>query len=166
MLNEYTASLSKTLKPRTVIFLVKQNLVLLGYKKSGFGKGNYVGIGGKVESNETIEEAATRELKEEINVDVPISDLNKVAILKFYFPHIIDESWNQEVYAFLVTRWDGKPTETDEVKPVWFQKDKLPLSKMWDDAQYWIPRILKGEEVSDQYLFDKDLKVIEQQKFV
>lgn len=165
MLQEYTNSLTKTLKPRTVIFLVKHGEVLLGYKKSGFGKGNYVGIGGKVESSETIEEGAIRELKEEINVDVLPSNLKKVAILKFYFPHVKDESWNQEVYAYLVTQWNGEPIETDEIKPVWFKKDSLPLDKMWNDAQYWIPGILNGEELFEEYLFSKELKVIEHQRF-
>lgn len=164
MLNEYIASLSKKLKPRTVIFLVKENSILLGYKKSGFGKGNYVGIGGKVESAETTEDGAIRELKEEINVDVSFNDLKKVAILKFYFPYIKDESWNQEVYAFVVTQWNGTPIETDEIKPVWFEKNNLPLDKMWDDAKYWIPSILNGEEVYEEYLFDEELKVTEHQK--
>lgn len=109
MLQEYISSLSHTLKPRTVIFLIKDNKVLLGYKKTGFGKGNYIGIGGKVEKGETVEEGAIRELEEEVQVTVLPNNLNKVAIVKFYFPHIKDESWNQEVHAYLVSEWNGEP---------------------------------------------------------
>lgn len=139
--------------------------MLLGYKKNGFGKGNYVGIGGKVENNETTQEGAIRELKEEINVDVTLDDLQEVAILKFYFPHVKDESWNQDVYAYIVYQWSGDPIETDEIKPQWFSFHDLPLTKMWDDAKYWIPIILNGEKVYEEYLFGKDLQVREHRKF-
>ena len=49
-LQKYKASLQKSLRPRTLCFLLKKNHVLLGLKKKGFGKGNWLGIGGKVEA--------------------------------------------------------------------------------------------------------------------
>lgn len=165
MLNDYIASLTKSHKPRTVIFLIKDNKVLLGYKKNGFGKGNYVGIGGKVESNESIQEGAIRELREEINVEVTLENIKEAAVLRFYFPHVKDDSWNQDVYAFIAHEWNGQPTETEEIRPEWFEFDNIPLNKMWDDAKYWTQRVLKGEEVHEEYLFSKDLKVIEYQRF-
>lgn len=75
---------------RTVVFLRKDDKVLLGYKKNGFGKGLYLGVGGKVENDETIEEAAVREIEEEIKVIA--LDLVKVAELKFLFA--TKPSWN------------------------------------------------------------------------
>lgn len=48
--------------------------------------------GGKVEQGETIEEAAKREVAEEIAV--LLSDLQKVGLLNFSFPHIADGRWN------------------------------------------------------------------------
>ena len=57
--------------------------VLLGYKKSGFGKGFYNGFGGKVEPNELPIECAKREVKEEANIDV--LDLKKYGLLYFTF---------------------------------------------------------------------------------
>lgn len=162
-LDSYKKSLKNELKPRTVVFLVKENKVLLGYKKRGFGKGYYIGIGGKVENGETITDAAIREINEEIDVQITKESLQEVAILKFYFPHVTDESWNQEVHAFIVKEWNGEPTITDEIKPVWFDFAKLPLDQMWDDAQYWIPQIFNGKKIYEEYLFDKDLKVTEHQ---
>ena len=165
MLAEYKITLSKPLNPRTVIFLLKKDKVLLGYKKTGFGKGYYVGIGGKVEDGETTEDAAIRELKEEVGIDAVSNNLTEMAILNFYFPEVKDESWNQEVHAYIVKEWKGEPLETEEIKPAWFDIKSLPIEEMWDDAQYWIPSILGGEKVYEEYLFDKNLKVIEHQKF-
>ena len=39
--------------------------VLLGHKKTGFGRGKIVALGGHVEPGETAAEAASREVKEE-----------------------------------------------------------------------------------------------------
>jgi 8-oxo-dGTP diphosphatase len=39
--------------------------VLLGYKKTGFGTGKIVALGGHVEPGESAAEAAAREVKEE-----------------------------------------------------------------------------------------------------
>ncbi|CAM9897292.1 unnamed protein product, partial [Ectocarpus fasciculatus] len=42
--------------------------ILLGMKKRGFGEGKWNGFGGKVESGESVDEAAKRELMEEAGV--------------------------------------------------------------------------------------------------
>ena len=56
------------------------NTILLGYKKRGFGAGMYNGFGGKVESGESIEAGAQRELLEECGL-API-DYYKCGIIK------------------------------------------------------------------------------------
>lgn len=115
-LQDYKQQLPEPLKPRTEVFLVRGSEVLLGQKKRGFGKGNWLGIGGKVELGETPEEAAIRESLEEIKVK-PLN-LNKVAELDFYFPYVEEpKKWNQQVHAFLAKEWEGYPEETDEIFP-------------------------------------------------
>ncbi|PJE75822.1 hypothetical protein COV04_02660 [Candidatus Uhrbacteria bacterium CG10_big_fil_rev_8_21_14_0_10_48_11] len=54
---------------------------LLGLKKRRFGAGKWDGFGGKVETEETIEEAAKRELEEESGVVA--QQIEKVGILNF-----------------------------------------------------------------------------------
>lgn len=44
----------------TLLFVLKPEKVLLGYKKRGFGAERWNGFGGKVQQGETIEEAAIR----------------------------------------------------------------------------------------------------------
>ena len=67
-LDEYKERLPEPLRQRTLCFLVKGEKVLLGKKKNGFGAGYWLGIGGKVEQSETLEEAVVRETLEEIGV--------------------------------------------------------------------------------------------------
>jgi 8-oxo-dGTP diphosphatase len=147
----------KQLRPRTLTFLLKETDVLLGLKKKGFGKNYLLGIGGKVEHGETIEEAAKREVIEEISVRLP--ELQKVGVLNFYFPHIEDESWDQQVHVFTATRWEGEPQESEEIKPAWFQKANIPYEDMWDDAQYWLPQLLTGQSIEGEFIFNQTLKV-------
>ena len=52
----------------TLCLLKKEDSILLALKKRGFGEGKYNGVGGKLENNETPEEAMIRECKEEIGV--------------------------------------------------------------------------------------------------
>ncbi len=144
------------LSQRTVAFLIKESEVLLGYKKTGFGTGNYLGIGGKIEADESELEAAIRELSEETKVTKPV--LKKVGNLTFLFPQ--KPVWSQQVHVFLCEKWDGKPVETDEIRPEWIDKQKLPLLKMWDDAQFWLPAILNGHSLEGTFTFSNDLKVV------
>ncbi|KII91254.1 hypothetical protein PLICRDRAFT_173137 [Plicaturopsis crispa FD-325 SS-3] len=46
----------------TNAFIFKEDQILLGYKKRGFGIGKYNGFGGKVDAGETPAQAAAREL--------------------------------------------------------------------------------------------------------
>lgn len=143
------------LSQRTVTFLVKQNRVLLGFKKTGFGKGNYLGIGGKLEEGETLEEAATREVEEEIKVE--LENITKVGDFTFLFPD--KPTWSQQVHAYIAKTWSGDSQETDEIRPEWLSFNDLPLSQMWDDAQFWLPAILNGHSLKGTFTFNNDLKV-------
>lgn len=160
-LDEYKKILKKPLRSRTLTFFINNDKVMLGYKKSGFGKGNYLGIGGKVELGESIEDAAKREILEE--VEVTANHLLKKGIINFYFPHIQDESWNQQVHVFLLKEWKGEPQETIEIKPEWFEITQIPYSRMWDDAHFWLPLILQGKVIEAEFVFNANLQVIESQ---
>lgn len=49
--------MTKNVTVATVIYVIQNDKILLGYKKRGFGMGKWNGFGGKVEPNETIVEA-------------------------------------------------------------------------------------------------------------
>jgi 8-oxo-dGTP diphosphatase len=157
----YTSNVKKSLQPGTLCFFFKQDSILLGMKKEGFGKGKWLGIGGKVGPNESIDEAAIREVQEEIFCSVDRSELKKVGVINFYFPHIADESWNQRVHIFTTHKWAGEPKESTEIRPQWFQITDIPYYSMWDDAKFWLPAVIKGGDVTADFIFDESLRVID-----
>ncbi len=124
-------------------------------KKRGFGNKKWNGVGGKPEKNESIEETAIREAKEEIRVDIDIKNLEKVADFKFYFTQE-KKDWDQEVQIYLVKKWQGEPQETEEMMPKWFDFDQIPYQEMWTDDKYWLPRVLKGEKLEGEFYFNKE----------
>ncbi len=52
--------MAKSKKITTLVMVTNESNILLGLKKRGFGSGKLNGFGGKVEPNESIEEAAKR----------------------------------------------------------------------------------------------------------
>ncbi len=144
-------------KVATLAFLIKNNEVLLAMKKRGFGEGRWNGSGGKVHGGETVEEAAKREVKEEIGVS--IKNLNKAATLNFYFAK--KPEWNQQVIVYSVEDWNGEPAESEEMKPRWFKINEIPYNQMWSGDSYWIPQVLSGKKVEADFLFDDNQQMID-----
>ena len=121
--------------------------ILLGMKKRGFGAGKFNGFGGKVHEGETIEEAAQRELKEEIGVVA--EDLRKRGILHFQG----EGAEFLEMHVFSASRFEGEPKESEEMAPEWFARDSIPFDKMWLDDKYWIPYLLAEKNFQGYFLF-------------
>ena len=145
------------MKVMTLCLLLRDNSLLLGMKKCGFGAGRYNGFGGKVEHNEDIETCARREVKEEAGIKV--HSLGKVAELSFHFFH--KPELDCIVHTFLVSDWSGELVESNEMKPEWFSIDKLPFTQMWPDDIYWPPHVLAGKFVSGKFTFGEEDVVLE-----
>lgn len=142
----------------TLVFLLRDNQILLGYKKQRFGAGKWNGFGGKLHDGEAIASAAAREMFEESSVVVAPDDLTPVARIEFFFP--FKTEWNQIVHAFIATRWQGEPVESDEMLPQWFATHAIPFDKMWADDQHWLPLVLQGKRIEASFTFDADNETI------
>ncbi len=128
--------------------------ILLAMKKRGFGVGRWNGVGGKLQEGEEIRDAAVREAEEEISVKIDTKNLVPVASLDFTFPHKPD--FDQQVHVYFVTEWEGEPTESEEMKPQWFDVGAIPYSEMWSDDILWLPLVLEGERIKAQFTFDEN----------
>jgi 8-oxo-dGTP pyrophosphatase MutT (NUDIX family) len=140
------------LRQSTLCFLLKDNQILLAMKKRGFGQGKWNGVGGKPDPNENILQTAIRETEEEIEV-TPINP-KQVATLDFYFKN--NPEWDQQVLVFTTTEWIGEPTETEEMKPQWFDLDKIPYESMWPDDIFWLPLVLKNKKIKAKFIFGEN----------
>ncbi len=137
---------------------VGQREVLLGFKKNGFGAGRWVGLGGHIEDGERPAEAAAREVAEESGLIVAASRLVHMASLNFVFP--VRPSWNQTADVFTTGEYNGEAAESDEVIPRWFAAGALPFDGMWNDARYWMPLVLAGQQVAVDITFADDCATV------
>lgn len=142
----------------TLCIVQQGNNVLLGMKKRGFGAGRWNGFGGKLKEGETLESAASREVKEESGVE--ILQMQKVGILDFEFsgnPEIL------EVHVFRIGEFSGQPVETEEMKPHWFHTNEIPFKDMWPDDIYWMPLFLSGKKFKGKFLFGNADVILKQE---
>jgi 8-oxo-dGTP diphosphatase / 2-hydroxy-dATP diphosphatase len=137
-------------KVLTLVLVCSTDAILLGMKKRGFGAGRWNGFGGKVEAGEAIEEAAVREVTEEVGI-VPMG-LERKGVLEFSFESTTDVL---EVHIFRVDTYRGLPVETEEMRPAWFLYHEIPFSNMWADDEFWFPYFLRGNEFSGKFHFDR-----------
>ncbi len=149
--------MAQTEKTCTLLFLVRDGEILLADKKRGFGKDLINGIGGKIEQGETIEQALLRETNEEIAV-TPMR-YRKVAEHNFRQDEGKDP-WRMYVHVYLCDEWQGKPSETDEMRPRWYKLEDIPYAEMWADDEFWLPQVLAGKKVYGEFSFNEQNQLL------
>jgi len=145
-------------KQTTLLYIIKDDKILLAEKKRGFGVGKINGIGGKLEKGETVEQAMIRETQEEIGV-TPLN-CQHLATITFRFGGF--ESKETEVTTvFVASEYEGEIMETEEMRPFWYEIDKIPYEKMFSADKIWFPKILKGKHFTCEVVFDKDFNTLD-----
>ncbi len=132
----------------SLCFVYDEQRILLGMKKRGFGRGKWNGFGGKLENGESTEEAALRELEEEIRIKAV--ELRPRGIIDFYW---IKERSLHHVNLFSVSKFTGKPVESEEMLPMWFNRNEIPYDNMWIDDKVWLPYILNERNIKSHFNF-------------
>lgn len=137
--------------PATLVFIVKEDSILLIRKKRGLGAGKINGPGGRLERKETPLAGAIREVQEELRITpktLHLSGENRFQFVDGYSIH---------VHVFRAHDFEGEPTETEEALPLWVPVDRIPYDEMWEDDRLWLPLVLEGRRFSGRYIFDGDV---------
>jgi 8-oxo-dGTP diphosphatase len=135
----------------TLMFILRDEQILLIHKKRGLGAGKINGPGGRLEPGETPLAAAIRETQEEICVTP--TGIQPAGELLFQFV----DGFSIHGYVFTATGFTGEPQETDEAIPTWRPTAALPYHEMWADDRVWMPLLLQGRKFTARFLFADDL---------
>lgn len=129
--------------PKTVlIYLERNNQYLMLYrnkKKVDVNKGKYIGVGGHVEINETIEEALIREVKEETGL--LLNSYIKRGIVIFVL-----NGYEEEMHVFTSVDFSGNLIECNEGELSWVDKNKLMSLDLWEGDKYFLEKLINNEE--------------------
>lgn len=134
----------------TLIFVIKDDKVLLIRKKRGLGAGKINGPGGRIDPGETPEQCAVREAQEELCITP--RRVSFAGELLFQFT----DGYALHGHVFRAADFEGVPTETDEATPIWTPLDRIPYAEMWADDEFWLPHMLAGRSFTGRFLFDGD----------
>ncbi|HCY04455.1 MAG TPA: hypothetical protein DHU16_03305 [Gammaproteobacteria bacterium] len=135
----------------TLVFVLRNEEVLLIHKKTGHGQGKISAPGGKLESGERVSECAAREVKEEVGIRIT----NPICRAELRFVEPQGAQWLG--YAFTTREFSGDPIQTPEADPFWCRRAEIPYEHMWDDDRLWLPLILAQEQRQDSGLLIADL---------
>ncbi len=113
-------------KPRVGIGVIvkKDNLVLMGKRKSPLGTGTWSFPGGRLEFNEDIETCAKREVSEETGINIKNLEFGPVT------NDIFKEMGEHYITLFIISDYDSGEVKLKEPEKCerwqWFEWDKLP----------------------------------------
>ncbi len=132
----------------TLLFVVRQDEVLLIRKKRGLGAGKINGPGGRLDDGETPVQCAVREVEEEVRIRVSAPRLCGQLLFQFI------DGYSIHVWVFRSDDFRGTPTETDEAMPFWVDQREIPYDSMWPDDEIWLPLMLAERPFHGRFVFE------------
>ncbi len=146
-------------KKAVVTYIFDKEKLLLIKKKRGLGAGKINVPGGHIEIRESALEAAVRETKEEVNIDVSNLELKGYLYFKF------TDGLTMKGWVYTTNSFSGEMLESDEAIPFWENIMNIPYDKMWEDDLVWIPQMLKGRYFRAYFKFDGDRMIRREVEF-
>ena len=135
----------------TLVFILRDDELLLIRKLRGLGAGKINGPGGRLEPGETAVACAKREVEEELHV-TPLN-LTEAGELRFQFV----DGHSIHGFVFVANAFIGEPQATDEAIPIWTKRAAIPYQEMWADDVLWLPHLLAGRHFRGRFVFDGDV---------
>lgn len=124
-------------------------------KEKDVNSGKWIGVGGKMEPGESVEECMYREIYEETGLIAHQLKLHGFVI----FPGLIDGE-DEGMFVFTCNQFDGQLHECDEGELQWIDNEKIMSLPMWE-GDYHFFEWLNDHQFHSAKLVYKDDKLIE-----
>ena len=125
----------------TMIYLKRDDCYLLLYrnkKKNDINHNKWIGVGGRKEPNESIDECAIRETKEETGYDV--HSLECCGEVLF-----VDENLEMMMYIYEIEDFSGEMIECNEGELKWIPIKDIYNYPMWEGDKAFLPKVINHE---------------------
>lgn len=129
------------MKQSSCVYLIKDDQWLMLYrnkKENDINFGKYIGVGGKLKENETIEECAIREVKEETGLTV--NSLKQMGDVFFLYPD------NEEMITiYTVSDYEGTLIDCDEGTLQFVKQDSILNLDLWEGDKIFLRKLMMNE---------------------
>ncbi len=126
----------------TLCYIEKDDsyLMLLRNKKlKDVNEGKWIGVGGRLEAGESLEECVCREVKEETGLTLEAFRMR--GILTFS-----SEGWEDEyIFVFTSDRFSGDLISCDEGELSWVKKDSITDLNLWEGDRIFLKELVSGD---------------------
>ena len=125
----------------TLCYLTRGDEVLMLHrvsKKNDVNAGKWIGVGGKLERDETPEACVLREVREETGL----------TLTQWQYRGIVDfesEDWAERMHLYTADGFSGKMTDCDEGKLAWIARDKVDSLSLWEGDRVFLRLLVQGE---------------------
>jgi len=142
----------------TLCYIEKDNQVLMLHrinKSIDPNGGKWIGVGGKLEQNESPDECIIREVYEETGLHI---QPQLRGILTFILP-----KWENELtFLYTSNNFEGTLKECNEGQLHWIDKDKVLDLNLWEGDKHFLPKLLETNDFFTMKLvYDKEDKLLE-----
>ncbi len=142
----------------TLCYLEKEKQFLMLYrnkKENDLNEGKWIGVGGKLEEGETVDECVVREVYEETGLTLTGYEL--AGVVKF-----VSDTWEDEdMYLYYGYDYEGTLTDNcSEGELKWVARDKVLDLPTWEGDRYFLKPFLEGDRNIDMTVcYEKDVLV-------
>lgn len=126
----------------TLVYLEQDGKYLMLHrckKENDCNAGKWIGVGGGFEKDESPEDCALRETREETGLT--LTEWRYRGLVTF-----VSDRWSTEyMHLFTATAWEGSLQDCDEGELVWVPKEELAKLPLWEGDAIFL-RLLEQEE--------------------
>lgn len=130
------------MKETTLCYIEKNNKYLMLHrtkKTNDPNKEKWIGVGGKIEKDESVEECLLREVMEETGL--VLTEYQYRAKIYFY-----SDTYDDEImYLYTATEFTGELTECKEGELAWIEKSDVLNLNLWEGDKVFLQKILKED---------------------
>ena len=123
------------MKNTTLCYILRGNEVLMLHrnrKQDDENEGKWIGVGGKLEENESPEECLRREVREETGLR--LTSWHYRGIVTF-----VSDRWEGEyMHLFTADGFEGELTDCSEGELAWIPRDRLPELPQWEGDRIFL----------------------------
>ena len=115
-------------------------------KKNDINHAKFIGVGGKIEENESPDECVMREVYEETGLK--LNNIKLCGLVKYY----LNKDYSENMYVYYSDNFSGTLRDCDEGSLHWLTFDEFISKPHWDGDVLFLQKAIIGEKFSDMKL--------------